>query len=145
VAPTFFGPPCNVISQNSQRDSHEVGPVSVYDGAESQSVFPRRRHVGDADITISVTLQPAPLLQRSHLRSHSHLLTYIHSSVVHVEQSVRCVCVCLWVVYVRLRARILSYISTVFCHVRFLCKSIIRPHRADHTDAAYCYRRRTST
>jgi len=40
------------------------------DGAKRQSVFPRRRHVDDVDVTVSFTLALAPLLQRSHLGSH---------------------------------------------------------------------------
>jgi len=63
-------------------DSHQIGTVSMNDGAERQPALPRWRHVGDADVTVSVTLSLTPLLQSSHLGSHLQLLTCtVHHSL----------------------------------------------------------------
>lgn len=48
--------------------SHEIGSVFVDEGAESQSVPEGRGHVGDGDIPVALTLDPAPLLQSLHGR-----------------------------------------------------------------------------
>ena len=56
--------------------SHEVGSVSVDDGAERESALPRRRHVGDADVTVAVALLPAPLLQCLHFACHLQSAVY---------------------------------------------------------------------
>jgi len=70
-------------------DSHKVRAVTVNDGTERQPAFPRRRHVADADITVSFTLPLAPQLQSSHLGSHrpSYLSTQSTSVFVLEESS----------------------------------------------------------
>lgn len=48
--------------------SHEVGSVSVDERAESQAVPEGRGHVGHGHVPVSLTLDPAPLLQSLHGR-----------------------------------------------------------------------------
>lgn len=56
-----------------RRDSHEIWPVSVNDGAESQSVSKGGGHVGDIHVAIAHGGSPTPLLERLHPTAPSHV------------------------------------------------------------------------
>jgi len=43
---------------------------AVYNGAEGETILPRRRHVGDTNIVIAIALHFAPLLQCFYFRCH---------------------------------------------------------------------------